>query len=134
MRWTARLALASLGLVPLGGIAQAQAVERETSRCIQTAECWVGKFAFINFTGQRVEFRVDGVLVLDNALQTDDWSTALSRYLEHPLRASSAMELIIDGETVYAGPVSDAAVRTIYIDARRTLPVHQTNHPSPLLD
>jgi hypothetical protein len=100
----------------------------------QPAEHWTGKFAFLNFTGQRVALYVDGILVLDAILETDNWSTALSRYLEHPLRPSSAIKVIIDGSAAYDDRISTADIRTIYIDARAAPLVQQTDHPAPLLD
>lgn len=100
----------------------------------QSAAHWTGKFAFINFTGQRVALYVDGTLVLDAILETNNWSTALARYLEYPLRPSSSIKVIIDGSLAYDGRISTADIRTIYIDARAVPLVQQTNHPAPLLD
>ena len=41
--------------------------------------------------GERLTLTLDETLVLDDRLQTEDWSTALSRYMELPIRPSTTM-------------------------------------------
>lgn len=135
MRKNALVALIALGIFGCGESAAqntGQATSRQNADCAR-AVCRTGKFAFINFTGERVAFYVGNTLVVDEILETRDWSTAISRYVEYPIGDATHLKLIIDGAVRYEGQVSGSDVLTIYIDARPPS-VSQTNHPGPLLD
>lgn len=103
-------------------------------QCGAAENCRIVKFAFINFTGERLTLTLDETLVLDDRLQTEDWSTALSRYMELPIRPSTTMVMTLDGAIIYEGLAAGPEVQTIYVDARHDSPVRQTSHPAPLLD
>ena len=107
---------------------------RQEAACTATAGCQAVHFAFTSFTGQKVTLQIDDELVLEDTLDTADWTTALSRHLELPVSRSSHMKLTIDGVVAYEGGIIGPQVRTVYIDPRQTPVVWQTDHPSPLLD
>jgi len=120
-------------MVPLSG-ACAQDATSGRAHCAEASNCWTVQFAFINFTGQRAELYIDGDLVLDEPLDTANWSTALSRSLAHSVSNSTSMKLKIDDIVVYDRHIAGRQIRTIYIDARSSPVLEQTDHPAPLLD
>jgi hypothetical protein len=127
------LAVFLAAIVPLSG-ACARDTTSGPAHCAEASNCWTVQFAFINFTGQRAELYIDGDLVLDEPLDTANWSTALSRSLIHPVSGSTSLKLKIDGVAVYDGHIASRQIRTIYIDARSSSALEQTDHPAPLLD
>ena len=136
MQSHALIALIALTVVGSGGSAVQLAGQPAIFAdpvCAKAAGCRTGKFAFINFTGQRVAFYVGDELIVDEVLETRDWSTAQSLYVERQITDATQLKLIIDGVVRYEGQISGPDVRTIYIDAGPAS-VSQTNHPGPLLD
>ena len=121
-------------VVPLVGGACTQDAVREPAQCAGSQDCWTVTFAFFNFTGQRAELSIDDELVLDAPLETADWTNAMSRSVTHSVTGSTGMKIRINGAVVYEGRIAGPDVRTIYIDARSSTPVEQTDHPGPLLD